>query len=146
VERFYVPSSSGEMLVHESIELVARDSDGSFFFAYVHGLRRSVLDGRTGASYVIDYANKTVTLHRSYSPAPLQPPTGEEYKHVPPERSLGTGKPGNRGRETGDIHDRYKSRGNGDSPSPGGMGSPGAVMVRISSGPRSLGATNATAA
>ena len=90
VERLYVPSSSGEKLVRESIELVARNSDGSFFFADVHGLRRSVRDGRTGDSYDIDYANKTVTLHRSYSPAPSRPPTGEEYKHVPPGRSLGT--------------------------------------------------------
>jgi hypothetical protein len=90
VERLYVPSSSGEKLVRESTELVARDSDGSFFFADVHELRRSVRDGRTGDSYDIDYANKTVTLTRSYSPAPLRPPAGEEYKHVPPERSLGT--------------------------------------------------------
>jgi hypothetical protein len=49
-----------------------------------------VRDGRTGDSYDIDYANKTVTLHRRDSPAPLRPPTGEEYKHVAPERSLGT--------------------------------------------------------
>ncbi|MGO8786476.1 MAG: hypothetical protein ACLQVL_03715 [Terriglobia bacterium] len=90
VERLYVPSSSGEKLVRESTEWVARDSDGSFFFADVHGLRGTLLDGRTGDRYDIDYANKTATLHRSYSPAPLQPPTGEEYKHVPPERSLGT--------------------------------------------------------
>jgi hypothetical protein len=90
VERFYVPSANGEKLVHVSVhvstELVARDSDGSFFTGI--GLRGTLLDARTGDTYWIDYANKTVTLHRSYSPAPLQPPTGEEY--VPPERSLGT--------------------------------------------------------
>ena len=90
VERFYVPSANGEKRVHVSTEFVARDSDGSFFFADVHRLRRSVLDGRTGDSLDIDYERKTATLHRSDSPAPLQPPTGEEYKHVPPERSLGT--------------------------------------------------------
>ncbi len=90
VERLYVPSSSGEKLVRESTEWVARDSDGSFFFADVHGLRRGVLDGRTGDNIEIDYERKTATLHRRDSPAPLQPPTGEEYKHVPPERSLGT--------------------------------------------------------
>jgi len=46
----------------------------------------------------------------------------------------------------GDIHDRYKSRGNGDSPPLAGSGSPGALVVNMVCGPRSLGAANGRAA
>jgi hypothetical protein len=94
VERFYMPYANGEktihVRVHESTEWVARDSDGSLLTAFANGLMGTLLDGRTGDSIEIDYVRKIATLRRSYSPATLQPPTGEEYKHVPPERSLGT--------------------------------------------------------
>jgi TonB family protein len=94
VERFYWPYANGEKTVHVRVhvttELVARDSDGSLFTASADGLRGTLLDGRTGDSIEIDYVQEIATLRRSYSPAPLQLPTGEEYKHVPPERSLRT--------------------------------------------------------
>lgn len=90
VERMYIPSSSGEKLVTERTELVARNSDGSLFTGDVNRLRGTLLDAPTGDTYDIDYEHKTVTQHRRFSPAPLQPPTGEKYIRVPSERSLGT--------------------------------------------------------
>ena len=45
----------------------------------------------------------------------------------------------------GVIHDRYKSRGNGDSPPLAGYGSPGVPMVEFLGGSRSLGVANGRA-
>lgn len=94
VERFYMPYANGEKTIHVRVhaitELVARDSDGSLLTAFADGLRGTLLDGQTGDSIDIDYVQRIATLRRSFSPGPLQPPTGEKYKHVPPERSLGT--------------------------------------------------------
>jgi hypothetical protein len=94
VERYYMPYANGEKTVHVRVQVntewVARDLDGSLFTASADGLSRTFLDGRTGDSIAIDYVQKTATLQRSFSPARLRPPTGEEYQHVPRERSLGT--------------------------------------------------------
>ena len=56
----------------------------------VKWLRGTLLDGRTGDIYQIDYEHKSFTLHRGFSPAPLQPPTGDGSEMSHPERSLGT--------------------------------------------------------
>ena len=90
VERLYVPSSSGNKLARESAEWVARNSDGSLFTFTSDWSRGFLLDARTGDTYDIDQGNKTVTWHHRLPSTPLQPPSGEKYKHVPPERSLGT--------------------------------------------------------
>jgi len=47
------------------------------------------------------------------------------------------------GEEKGVIHDRYSSRGNGDSSALAGPGSPGVPKVKVAWGGRSPGAANA---
>jgi TonB family protein len=96
VTRLYLLSSSGEKFVEERTALVARNSNGSVYTGdapdtpSIRVLRGTLIDGRTGDRYEIDYEHQCVALHRSFPRAPLQPPTGEEYQHVPPECSLGT--------------------------------------------------------
>jgi len=94
--RVYILSSSEEKLVEEKTAIAARNQNGWLYTGDIPGspsirwLRGTLLDPQTGDKYEIDYEHQCVTLHRNFSQAPLQPPTGEEYKHVPPERALGT--------------------------------------------------------
>jgi len=96
VKRVYILSSPGEKLILESTELVARNRNGWLYTGDIPGtpsikwLRGTLLDPRARDIYEIDYEHKSVTLHRSLSPAPLEPPTGDKYKHVPLDRSLGS--------------------------------------------------------
>jgi hypothetical protein len=96
VTRIYTLLANGEKHTDEITQFVARNGDGALYIGDIPGtpsikwLRGTLLDARTCDKYQIDYEHKSFTLHRSITPCPLRPPTGEEYQHVPPERSLGT--------------------------------------------------------
>jgi len=96
VTRISILLANGEKHTDESTEFMARNWDGALYVGDIPGtpslkwLRGTLLDARTCDKYQIDYLHKSFTLHRSFPPCPLRPPTGEEYQNVPPERSLGT--------------------------------------------------------
>ncbi len=96
VTRIYILLANGEKHADESTEFVARNWDGALYIGDIPGtpptkwLHGTLLDARNCDKYQIDYEHKSFTLRRSFTPCPLRPPTGEEYQHVVPERSLGT--------------------------------------------------------